>query len=71
MTPSQYQALEDIARSGDPWARVKGQAQHGGWAGVIHAIQREGWARRDAHEWSVTEAGKAAMRQYEEKRKKR
>ncbi len=71
MTASQYQALEDIKRSGNPWARVRGQAQHGGWASVIHVIKREGWARLDAHEWSVTDVGEAAMKQYEEKRKTR
>lgn len=71
MTAAQYQALEDIVRYGNPWARVHGQAQHGGWFGVMRVLDREEWARFQNERWLVTDGGFAAMKQYDEKRKTR
>jgi len=58
------QALEDIQRSGDPWARVFGQSQHGGWNAVMSKIRREGWARYDeaSERWELTAEGKKALK---------
>lgn len=67
MTASQFQALEDISRTGNPWARVRGKSQYGGWSGVIHVITREEWAHFSDGRWVVTEAGTAAMKQFEKK----
>lgn len=64
MSPPQRQALEDIRDSGNPWARVHGQAQHGGWYGVMLVIEhRKKWARFDGRrrKWVLTKAGVAAL----------
>lgn len=57
MTPSQRQALEDIRTHGDPYRRVRGQSQHGGWHGVMRVILRRRWARHGASRWRLTVAG--------------
>jgi hypothetical protein len=64
-TASQRQALEDIERHGDPWARVHGQSQHGGWNGVMCVIKRENWAffSEDSQKWELTEDGKKALKE--------
>ena len=62
MTPSQRQALEDVKKHGDPWFRVYGQAQHGGWNGVLRALLRKGFLKFTRGTWVVTEAGRAALK---------
>lgn len=65
-SPSQLQALEDIERHGDPWKRVFGQSQHGGWHRVMLVIEhRAKWAKFDGRrkKWVLTDAGRAILRQ--------
>ena len=64
MTPAQLQALEDVERCGDPWARVHGMSQHGGWASVMRILVHERrWIHRvHGEKWALTIDGKAALR---------
>jgi hypothetical protein len=65
-SPSQLQALEDIERCGDPWARVVGMSKMGGWHRVMLVIEyRAKWARYDGRrkKWGLTAAGESALRQ--------
>lgn len=58
-TVSQMQALEDTIAHGDPWARVFGQAQHGGWSGVMTVLSRNRWVRYNerTRKHVITKAG--------------
>lgn len=67
MTPSQFQALEDIERYGDPFVRVHGQSQHGGWFRVMMVINRNGWAESGKRRWTLTTKGRSAMRAHRSK----
>lgn len=62
-TPSQIQALEDIERHGNPWYRVRGQSQHGGWQSVVGVIQRAGWAC-SSPSWALTETGREVLKRF-------
>jgi hypothetical protein len=61
-TPSQMQALEDTIAGGDPWGRVFGQSQHGGWHGVMCVLNRNEWIRYDKRKkkYVITSAGRSA-----------
>jgi hypothetical protein len=61
MTGAQRQAMEDVERHGDPWHRVLGQAQHGGWHGVMRVLQRKRWITFVRGKWALTRAGKDAL----------
>ena len=62
MTKSQLQALEDIRDHGDPWRRVRGQAQHGGWHGVMKVIARKRWAAYNGdYGWTLTAVGRKEL----------
>lgn len=68
ISASQRQALEDIERYGDPWARVVGQSQHGGWYRVMLVIvHRRMWARYDGRRkrWVLTAEGRRALKDSE------
>lgn len=70
MTPSQFQAMEDVARTGDPYARVFGQAMHGGWSGVMRVIEfKEKWIQHNGKKWVLTPAGKKALAEARRKMK--
>jgi hypothetical protein len=58
------QALEDIHDSGDPWARVRGRSQHGGWSNVVAKIQKSGWAvySEPRGRWELTAEGKKVLK---------
>lgn len=62
-SPSQLQALEDIAAHGDPYYRVQGQAQHGGWASVMNVLQNRLWARYSAtrRRWVLMAEGRRVL----------
>lgn len=63
MTSSQRQALEDVEKHDDPWHRVRGQAQHGGWAGVMQVlVHRKKWIEFVSRKWELTEAGREALK---------
>ena len=63
VSPSQLQALEDVKRSGDPWARVFGQSRHGGWHQVMQVIHlRKKWICRVGDRWVLTDAGKQVLK---------
>lgn len=48
----QMQALEDVRDHGDPWRRVRGQSQHGGWSSVMRVIEyKRGWVKRKPGEY--------------------
>lgn len=69
VSDSQLQALEDVERCGDPWARVFGQSQHGGWNGVMRVVQHERrWIRHTGKRWVLTAAGDVALRAERERR---
>lgn len=60
--------LVSIYRYGNPYARVRGHAQHGGAAGTVASIQRRGlaeWRKPEpgsSRVWWLTETGLAAVR---------
>jgi hypothetical protein len=58
----QIQALEDVERSGNPWARVHGQAQHGGWSALMRFLEhKQKWIVFRRNRYQLTAAGKAAL----------
>ena len=64
LSHAQRQALQDVRRCGDPWARVRGQSQHGGWHSVMRVLVRNGWVRLVRSEsggWVLTDEGAAAL----------
>jgi hypothetical protein len=65
LTPSQIQALEDTERHGNPWARVHGQSQYGGWHGVMFVLNRNKWIALDekSGKYKLTDAGRKALRE--------
>ena len=62
-TRSQLQALEDIEKHSNPYFRVHGQSQHGGWHSVMRVLERNAWTRyhMKAGKWVLTDAGRAAL----------
>jgi len=66
MSPSQLQALQDVKRTGNPWQRVFGQSQHGGWNSVMRVLWRMKWIKTDrADRYVLTEAGRKALKEAE------
>jgi hypothetical protein len=68
---SQIQALEDVRDHGDPWARVHGQSQHGGWSSVMGVLERKKWvtyaALPNGHDgYKLTPAGQAVLEKHKD-----
>jgi hypothetical protein len=60
-TQAQLRALGSIEQHGDPWFRVHGMAEHGGFQGTLKVIMRRRWARCVRGKWSLTAAGELVL----------
>lgn len=62
LSPSQLSMLESVRDTGDPWARIFGQAAHGGAAGTIASLQKRALLKHDGTKWALTPEGTAALK---------
>jgi hypothetical protein len=62
----QLQALQDTRDHHDPWCRVRGMSQHGGWYRVMLVLEhRRKWVRYVRQRWELTAEGARVLRQEE------